>query len=57
VLNWTPQDVHKFSRISDDIRKDKTEWYIEVVRLTTGSAFGEKALIEDAPRAASITAI
>ena len=35
----------------------KISWFTEVVRLPSGQSFGEKALIEDAPRAATIMAL
>ena len=57
MLKFTPVEDSKFRRIAEVIKKDEIEWFIEVVRLTTGSSFGEKALMDDAPRAATITSI
>lgn len=57
VLGLTAGDFSKFKRVAEVIKLDEIEWYVEVVRLTSGSSFGEKALIDNAPRAATITAI
>ena len=34
---------------------DKLDWFKEVVSIGTGDSFGELALINDEPRAATIT--
>ena len=57
VVGLSLGEFGKFKRVAELILNDKTEWYVEVVRLTSGSSFGEKALIDNAPRAATITAI
>ena len=49
--------IRKLKNIRERILTSEEDWFIEVSRLSSGQSFGEKALIEDAPRAATIVAI
>ena len=54
ALNLNHEDVRKL----DDFKKlQEIEWFIEVAQLGDGQSFGELALIDNAPRAATITAV
>ena len=51
------KDFGLFEAIHESLQNDKVEWFSEVIRLPGGMSFGEKALIDDAPRAANIIAL
>ena len=46
----------RFSKILDDLQADLV-WFTEVVRLSSGESFGEKAILDDAKRAATVTCV
>ena len=53
-LKLPPEENEKWERF---LELDQLTWFIEVAHLKTGNTFGELALINDKPRAASIKAI
>jgi CRP-like cAMP-binding protein len=54
-MNLTDQEIKYLDKIEE--YEKNYDWFIEIANLESGKSFGEKALIEDKPRAASIQAI
>lgn len=57
ALDLSSSEQFRLKNIAKNRRNDDKNWYIEVVRLTSGESFGEKALNSNEPRAATITAL
>ena len=51
-MNLSQQEISYLDKLED--YENNFQWFTEVVILDTGKSFGEKALIEDQPRAATI---
>jgi len=52
-LKFSSEDIKRYKQTVQDI-EHPPQWFVQVVRLSAGKSFGELALINDAPRAASI---
>ena len=50
-MKLTGEEKHNIDKIEE---YDGMTWYLDVVKLSSGKSFGELALINDAPRAATI---
>ena len=57
VGGLTQKILTKLEKIFTAQKSPEFDWFAEVSRISFGKSFGEKALLEDAPRAATITAL
>jgi CRP-like cAMP-binding protein len=51
-MNLSAEEKEKLEQIEE--YKNEYQWFIKISRLVTGASFGELALINDQPRAATI---
>ena len=56
-LELSSSDYFRLKGIAKEKKSNNKDWYTEVVRLTSGESFGEKALNSNEPRAATITTL